>query len=312
MFIFNGRAAKTWIARARTRRNELTFLRKLARETDSRIIIGQSFVGVRRREQEIRISQKNLVYAQDLIRDFDYYFNAVVPQRKGGIEIVDYSHASVHTMTTDGTRFWFPELAEPMATTKIYLEHAALQPGQIVFDLGAYAGGATYHFSHAVGSGGHVYAFEPDPRNYDCLLKNLSLHHLSNVTPYRLGIWSESGRVIFQAEGSMGSAIAEASNRSSETKEWIDVVSLSDFCAANHIRHVDFLKMDVEGSEASILGAAGEFLAMCRPSILVEVHHVQGVRSDTDVTRILKAHGYSVEILEQAALSLPLLFARPN
>jgi FkbM family methyltransferase len=305
-------AIREWLARVRAQRDEVRFLRSLAPTTGCKFLLRRGFATVRRGRKEIRISRANTVYAQDLIRNVDYYFEVVEPRREAGLEVVDYSWPRLHTLKEDGIPFWFPELAESMETTRLYLDRADLRPGQTVFDLGAYAGGATYHFSRAVGPGGRVFAFEPDPGSFDCLLRNISLHRLDNVVPSRLGIWSENGRVLFQAEGNMGSAIVEASARSSDTKRWIDVVTLASFSEENGVSRVDFVKLDVEGSEGPILGAAARFIERYRPRIIVEVHFVQGVRSDPDVIRILESHGYDIEVLDQAGLALPLLFARPG
>lgn len=305
-------AIRAWLARVRTRRDEVRFLRDLAPTTGCRFLLRGGYAAVRRGKKEIRISRANSVYAQDLIRNFNYYFDVVEPRREASLEVVDYSRPRLHTLKEDGIPFWFPELAESMETTRIYLERANLRPGQTVLDLGAYAGGATYHFSRAVGPEGRVFAFEPDPGSFECLLRNISLHRLENVVPSRLGIWSENGRMMFQAEGNMGSAIVEASARSSDTKTWIDVVTLSSFCEENGVSRVDFVKLDVEGSEGPILGAAAGFIERYRPRMIVEVHFVQGVRSDPEVIRILEGQAYAIEVLDQAGLALPLLFARPS
>lgn len=303
---------KKGILRFRGGRAERRFLRDLADSHGCSFAVGLKTASVRRGDDEIRLSRRNTVYAQDLILNFNYYFNVVEPSGPAARRLVDYSRPALHTMREDGLRFWFPELAESMETTRLYVDRANLKPGQVVLDLGAYAGGATYHFSRAVGDKGHVFAFEPDRASFECLLKNIALHQMDNVTPYRRGVWSQTGRVIFQAEGNMGSAVVEASDRESDTREWIDVVALSDFCAENAIERVDFVKMDVEGSEAPILRGAGDFLRRYRPSMIIEVHRVKGTRSDEEVKQILSSHGYSVEVVDQAGLELPLLFAQPR
>jgi FkbM family methyltransferase len=302
----------TLLGRAAARVGEIAFLRRLAKEAGCRLLLRRRYVAIRRGNEEIRISRANSVYAQDLIRDFRYYFDVVAPRREGKLEVVDYSRPALHAMRTDGLPFWFPELAESMETTSLYLARAGLGPGQTVLDLGAYAGGATYHFSRAVGREGRVLAFEPDPKSFDCLVRNIALHGLYNVSAFRLGVWSASGRVLFQAEGSMGSAVVEASARASDSREWIDVVSLADLCSRVELPRVDFMKLDVEGSEGPILEAAAGFIRRYRPRMIVEVHWVKGARSDRAVTEALSALGYSVEVLDQAGLALPLLFARPD
>lgn len=302
-------SGRSWVGRWRQR----AFLENLARQKGCRLRSEGSFVAVRRDEREIRISRPNLVYALDLINSFEYYFGAVEPRKEpGGLLVADFSRPARHVMRHDGVPFWFPELPEPLATTEAYLGKAALQPGQTVLDLGAYAGGASYHFSKAVGAAGRVYAFEPDPVSFECLLRNIELHRLANVVPINVGIWSSSGRAVFQSEGSMGSAMVEASNRESANRVEVEVVSLSDFCAREGLARVDFVKMDIEGSEAPVLAAAEGFLLQYRPRIIIEPHPVRGVLSDVEVAQILRAGGYEVEEVAQPGVELQLLFARPG
>lgn len=299
------------LRRWRADRDEFHYLRTCAAGRDLSVVARGQTIAVRSGQKEIRVSRANQVYAHDLINNFDYYFDVVVPRIEGGLRVVDYSRPAMHTMVAEGLPFWFPQLAESMETTELYLRYAHLEPGDVVFDLGAYAGGATYHFSRAVGAAGHVYAFEPDPSSYECLMRNIELHSMTNVTPERCGVWSHTGRVAFQAEGNMGSAVVEAAARTSDTMQSIDVVSLTDYCAKKEISRVDFVKLDVEGSEAAILRSSGDFISTFRPPMVIEVHFVRGVRTDDEVTNALQRHGYRLEVVEQAGLPLPLLAATP-
>jgi len=297
------------VNRYRERRDQARDLRRLARDAGCRFGVSGRSAVVACADKEIWISNENLAYAQDLIRNFDYYFGIVEPTRRGRRLLVDYRKTALHALRPAGLAFWFPELPEAMETTAIYLERAALGPGEIVLDLGAYAGGAAYHFSRAVGSAGRVFAFEPDPKSFDCLLRNIELHRLENVIPDRRGVWSESGRVLFQAEGNLGSAVVDASDRASDERRWVDVVSLDDFAREARLERVDFVKMDIEGSEAAVLASAGAFLQKFRPNLIIEVHRVRGERTDASVIAILEACGYRVEVVDQAGLPLPLISA---
>jgi len=300
------------ISRHRSRRAEIAELRRLAAIKDCSFFLKGPTAVVRRGDHEVRLSATNLAYAQDVIRNFDYYYDVVEPQVESGRRAVDYSRPAIHTLRDGQIPFWFPQLGESMATTKIYLDRANLQPGEVVLDLGAYAGGAAYHFSPAVGPNGRVFAFEPDPGSFECLVRNVALHRLDNVIPDHRGVWSRSGRMLFQAEGNMGSAVVDASDRDSSDRRWIDVVSLDDFAREAGLERVDFVKMDIEGSEAAVLAFAGPFLRRFRPRLVIEVHRVQGLRTDAAVTAALEAAGYRVEVLDQAGLPLPLLAATPQ
>src|SRR3954453_12530191 len=57
---------------------------------------------------------------------------------------------------------------------------AALQPGDVVFDIGASIGLMTVHAAAAV-KNGKVVAFEPDPETLQRLKRNVSLNNLRNV-----------------------------------------------------------------------------------------------------------------------------------
>ena len=56
-----------------------------------------------------------------------------------------------------------------------------IHSGNIVLDIGANIGYYTLIMSKLVGSTGKVYAFEPEPKNFEVLKKNIELTKLDNV-----------------------------------------------------------------------------------------------------------------------------------
>src|SRR5688572_25202486 len=59
---------------------------------------------------------------------------------------------------------------------KRQLFESSITPGDVVFDIGANVGFYTLLASDLVGSSGHVYSFEPVPRNIEFLNEHLSLN----------------------------------------------------------------------------------------------------------------------------------------
>ena len=57
-----------------------------------------------------------------------------------------------------------------------------IKKGDIVLDLGANIGYYTLIFAKLVGEVGHVFAFEPDPSNFELLSKNVKENKHENVT----------------------------------------------------------------------------------------------------------------------------------
>src|SRR5437867_3185244 len=68
---------------------------------------------------------------------------------------------------------------EPFETQ---LVQQMVRPGDVVLDVGANIGYYTLIFAELVGEQGHVYAFEPDPRNFAFLAKNVHSNRYRNVT----------------------------------------------------------------------------------------------------------------------------------
>jgi FkbM family methyltransferase len=66
--------------------------------------------------------------------------------------------------------------------------------GMSVLDIGANVGFHTLLFARAVGAGGHVWAFEPDPENFTVLLRNLEMNPYRNVTAVPSAVGAATGK----------------------------------------------------------------------------------------------------------------------
>ena len=56
-----------------------------------------------------------------------------------------------------------------------------IKKGDVVLDIGANIGVYTVLFAEIVGDKGRVYAFEPDPKNFALLKKNIEINKYKNV-----------------------------------------------------------------------------------------------------------------------------------
>src|SRR5450759_684704 len=160
---------------------------------------------VRKLDRQIKIDSRHEVYLMDMVNFFDYYHGAVPPKMVDRIAVVDYSRPALQQLSRSGVEFEFPSLPESDESTEVYVVALDLQPGEVVFDLGAYAGASAYFLAKAVGPDGMVISFEPDELNFRYLQANIARHGLTNVRPVNKGIWSETANLEFQAEGNMGS-----------------------------------------------------------------------------------------------------------
>ena len=165
-------------------------------------------------------------------------------------------------------------------------------------------------FAPAVGKEGLVISLEPDPSNFDALLKNLGVHGFENVRPLSIGVWSATGKIWFDADGSMGAlAVTEEGHPVRGEKKEIPVISLADLARRFAFSRVDFVKMDIEGSEFEVIPKSGDFLDHFRARWLVEVHDRKRM---SELTGFFEAKGYSTQVVSQNEThAYPLLVAKP-
>ncbi len=125
-----------------------------------------------------------------------------------------------------------------------------IKSGDIVLDIGAHIGYYTLLAAKLVGDNGKVYAFEPDPNNFECLKKNVEQNDYKNVVCVNKAVSDKTGKTeLFFSEETDNSQIV---NPQDGTKSIVvDVISLDDFFDKD--QHVDFIKIDIEGSEGKAL-----------------------------------------------------------
>lgn len=158
------------------------------------------------------------------------------------------------------------------------LSHAfvrLLRPGMVVIDAGANVGQHTLLASTAVGEGGSVHSFEPVPQIFETLSRHVAMNSLGNVHLNRMALWCEETELTLGLpaghEGNKGAYSIRAAARDS-TAVTAPAIRLDTYVAAQELRRVDAIKMDVEGAEPFAIRGAKETLREFSPLILVEVY----------------------------------------
>lgn len=172
---------------------------------------------------------------------------------------------------------------EPATATAI---EASLRPGGLAVDAGAHVGFFTLLMAQRVGSGGRVHAFEPAPKNFELLERNVDWNRLENVTLHQRAVWSRSEtlRLNIQPSRTGGHSIGARSGEGVE----IEAVSLDDvFGKAG--ASVDLIKLDVEGAEIEALeGMAGVIDASPDLTLILEWYPHLMRRGGVDPDRLME------------------------
>ncbi len=178
---------------------------------------------------------------------------------------------------------WSGGLSEP----ELELIECAVREGETAIDIGANYGLYSYYLSRAVGSHGHVYAFEPIPYTARVFKKIARLLRFKNVRLIQMACGDQNGRLKFNVPIQDNGAIIagtvhigtrdnarpgkERHARFEKTKAvFCEVVRIDDFVPG--LTEVSFVKSDVEGADLYALRGAAELLRKHRPLVVCEIN----------------------------------------
>jgi FkbM family methyltransferase len=128
-----------------------------------------------------------------------------------------------------------------------------IKKGNIVVDVGAHIGYYTLIAADIVGKKGKVYAFEPDLKNFNILMRNIKVNKYRNIIPINKAVAKKDGKLnLFINPTNSGDHRVYESNKNRKRTE-IESVSL-DSVLKNE--KVDLIKIDIQGSEINALKGA--------------------------------------------------------
>lgn len=167
-------------------------------------------------------------------------------------------------------------------------------PGMTAYDIGANIGIFSFLFASAVTRQGLVYAFEPEPINYQCLSRSIALNQCTNIILDTRAVGRDHGQERFDRRGGAFSGRLVGNNAAYDQTENIvltETVSIDYLIREEGYKIPDIIKIDVEGNEGLVLEGMTETLARHAPVILCELHTHLG-DSGQAVVAALTGHGY--------------------
>lgn len=161
-----------------------------------------------------------------------------------------------------------------MALTHVWLIQEYSRPGfeiqdnDIIIDIGAHIGLFAL-FAAQFCKKGKIYCFEPIKKNYDMLLSNIQLNNLTNIVPFNMAVSNEkSTATIFLNQDESGHSMYSTTS----TPIQVQTLSLKNIIDDNNIACCNFIKMDCEGSEYSIIDSLSDNYLGKINKIIIEYH----------------------------------------
>ncbi len=169
----------------------------------------------------------------------------------------------------------------PLAVMMLELQQYAcpraniqLNQDNIVLDCGGCYGEVALDFACQVGKGGKVYTFEFVESNLKVLRKNIVINPTlaERIEIIQHPLWSSSDLTMFIDENGPASRIGfdpfDGNNSSS-----ISTISIDDFADQKELKHVDLIKMDIEGAEFEALKGAEKTICKYKPNLAISIYH---------------------------------------
>lgn len=131
-----------------------------------------------------------------------------------------------------------------------------IKPNDVVIDIGAHIGYFTLLFAKLVGPEGKVFSFEPEPKNFELLTKNIEINNYENViTESKIVSDKNKTCTLYTFETSSGANRIYKPNENINVKPIeVDSISLDEyFKNSEFLKRIKFVKIDVEGAELLVL-----------------------------------------------------------
>ena len=168
-----------------------------------------------------------------------------------------------------------------------------LKPGDVVVDAGAYIGSCAAGMWEGIQPDGQLFAFEPNPEAFEALR-----HNVPKARLYNCALGKEVGTARLTLDPKNGGASRLSGGISRDKVVRTSVLPLDDL----GLPQLNFIKLDVEGSEPDVIAGAIETIKRCRPVLFIEFNRGTLKRfgyTYDDITKQLLPMDYRPKFLKE-------------
>lgn len=176
------------------------------------------------------------------------------------------------------------------------LEKFKIQEEDVIIDIGAHLGFFTIKAAKQAFNG-TVYALEPFSKHYSLLKDNLLSNNIKNVKFQNLAITDKATELSFYytMHGDPGdTSLFKINPEEKIFEEKVQSISLKDFFQKECLEQCNFLKIDCEGAEYSILMSADHSTLSKIKKIAMEWHKFESDHDPKKLADFLKGSGFNL------------------
>jgi FkbM family methyltransferase len=175
--------------------------------------------------------------------------------------------------------YWMPKasgnaLIYDLSEQKRSIYGNRIRKGDVVLDCGANVG---VFARKALGAGAaKVIAIEPAPENLECLRRNFSPEIASGrVVIYSKGVWNQEEVLKFAVDPNDSAKDSFVRAINSPNFISVPVTTIDKMVVELDLPRVDFIKMDIEGSEQKAIAGAEQTIKRFHPRMALCIYHLQ-------------------------------------
>lgn len=191
-------------------------------------------------------------------------FIVIASEREEEIIEICHDHGFYDIASSNWIRSFYSVGSEWNQIWSFYKEHTSRSG--IVFDVGANKAPMSMRFSP---NSSKVFSFEPNPYLKDIFLSNTS--HLKNVELHQIAFSDREGNQEFYIDSitTGGSSLAFSSSIHEKTPVKVEVTTIDKFCEERNVTP-NFIKIDAEGFDQSVIIGGMKTISSAKPSLIFE------------------------------------------
>jgi FkbM family methyltransferase len=138
---------------------------------------------------------------------------------------------------------------------------------------------------------------EPEPFNYGMLVKNIMSNNLYNVVPLQIAISAKDELIQLQNVGNTGAWTAKRPGLSVSGLVECYATTIESIITASGVSHFDYIKMDIEDIELSVLETFTDDIWNSLKGIDLELHNPD---SHDVIESIVSKHGFKMSKIPES------------
>lgn len=185
---------------------------------------------------------------------------------------------------------------------KIYAPFIEKKNLEVCIDIGA-MGLTPYYFSKHFKT---VYSLEPSSDSFKALTTMLEYNKITNVNPINKAIYIKSGKFPLGGPDNNQTmrSLHTATWQNGQPREEVEAITLPDLFKEKNINHVDFMKVDIEGTETELFSSSSFLEVAPKIDLIITESHSWSGRNPNQLKEALKNAGFRIETIKADATVL--------